>query len=86
MKSMTEVEKLLFKFEITIESTGDIQQKKQKSIDLYNEIDKFSKEEQKQIAVKLKAYWEQTKEWEVKKTKKKQIQKVNKLKSIINSI
>jgi CRISPR-associated protein Csm5 len=52
-------------------------------VEIYKEIDTFSEENKKQLALALKKYWETNGKWEKKSCSKKQWEKVKKVKSIL---
>ena len=52
-------------------------------VEIFNKIDEFSDENRKALASVLKTYWETHGKWEKKGCSKKQWQKVQKVKEIL---
>ncbi len=55
-----------------------------RAVTIFNKLDEFEHEKQKIIAMALKNYWKRKNKWEKKKCSKKQLQKVKKIKEILN--
>lgn len=80
LEAMSPSQKLLYQIQQLTESTADQAASK---AELYRELWNLPVEEQREVAMALKSYWQRTGEWSAKKASKKQLEKVNRLREIV---
>ena len=69
-----------------IAAFGDPDITEQQVVEIYNRIDSFSEENKKHAALSLRTYWESHGKWKKKDCSKKQLVKVQKIKTILGEV